>query len=393
MIAEFKAELIMRCTCASALPRRELGEWELNNDLETKQITTYNLRSPGTETSKANLMRWKRTLQTVDVHCEGEIGRVITGGVLDIPGATMAAKLNHINTVDDSLRRFLCSEPRSGPAGSFVLLTPATRPEADFGFIVLQPDQAHAMSGSNAMCAVTAVLETGMKEMAEPQTIVTLDTAAGLVRAVATCERGKVIRVTLDMPPSFVVQKDVVIETPQWGPVRYDLCFGGVFYALVDADQLKLEIAPHNARELAVSGVALRDLITREVSVAHPETPEINGIAYLMFRAQEADGAIRTCTTLPPGRVDRSPCGTGSNANMAVRYHEGRVRPGDKVVSRSTIGGEFTTLFVEETRVGPYVATRNRVSGQSWIYGISQIGLDPDDPFPFGFIVSDTWGG
>ena len=146
-------------------------------------------------------MRWKRTLQTVDVHCEGEIGRVVTGGLIDVPGGTMAAKLAHINTVDDGLRRLLCSEPRSGPAGSIVLLPPSTRPDADIGFIVLQPDRAHAMSGSNAMCAVTALLETGMKEMSEPRTIVTLDTAAGLVRAEADCRDGRVTRVSLDMPP------------------------------------------------------------------------------------------------------------------------------------------------------------------------------------------------
>ena len=182
-------------------------------------------------------MRWNRTIQTVDVHCEGEIGRVITGGVLNIPGATMAEKLHHLNAVDDGLRRWLCSEPRSGPAGSFCLLTPACDPRADVGFIVLQPDQAHAMSGSNAMCATTAVLETGMVPMVEPVSVVTLDTAAGLVKATATCAGGKVVKVTLDMPPSFVAQRDAVIETAEWGPVRYDLCFGGIFYALVDVDQ------------------------------------------------------------------------------------------------------------------------------------------------------------
>lgn len=338
-------------------------------------------------------MRWTRTLQTVDVHCAGEIGRVVTGGVLDIPGRTMADKLDHLNKVDDSLRRLLCSEPRSGPAGSFCLLLPACDPAADVGFVVLQPDQAHAMSGSNAMCAVTALLETGMKPMTGPETVVTLDTAAGLVRAVARCENGKVTRVSLDMPPSFVAQKDAVIHTPQWGPVRYDLCFGGVFYALVDADQLHLKIAPENARALAMNGVALRNLIAETVEAKHPTTPALDGLAYVMFRADEPDGAVRTCTTLRPGRADRSPCGTGSNSNMAVRAAAGRSRPGDTVVSRSIIGGEFTTEFLEETEVGPYKATRNRVSGQCWIYGISQIGLDPSDPFPSGFTLSDTWGG
>lgn len=338
-------------------------------------------------------MRWSRTIQTVDVHCEGEIGRVITGGVLNIPGGTMAEKLHHLNAVDDGLRRWLCSEPRSGPAGSFCLLTPACDPRADVGFIVLQPDQAHAMSGSNAICATTALLETGMIPMVEPVSTVTLDTAAGLVVATATCEGGKVVKVTLDMPPSFVAQRDAVIETAEWGSVRYDLCFGGVFYALIDVEQIGLTIAPQNARELAVIGVDLRNRIAAIEPAVHPTTPALNGLSYVMFRSDEPDGAVRTCTTLRPGRVDRSPCGTGSNSNMAVRHAKGLVRPGDRVVSRSTIGGEFVTEFVEETTVGPYKATRNRVSGRGWIYGISQIGLDPSDPFPLGFTLSDTWGG
>ena len=338
-------------------------------------------------------MRWSRTIQTVDVHCEGEIGRVITGGVLNIPGATMAEKLHHLNTVDDSLRRWLCSEPRSGPAGSFCLLTPACDPAADVGFIVLQPDQAHAMSGSNAMCATTALLETGMVPMVEPVSVVTLDTAAGLVKATATCKDGKVVKVMLDMPPAFVAKRDAVIETAEWGAVRYDLCFGGVFYALVDVDQIGLTIAPENARKLAMTGVELRNRIAAEEPALHPTVPALNGLAYVMFRSDEPDGAMRTCTTLRPGRVDRSPCGTGSNSNMAARHAAGRVKAGDRVISRSTIGGEFVTEFVEETTVGPCKAVRNRVSGRAWIYAISQIGLDPTDPFPLGFTLSDTWGG
>jgi proline racemase len=338
-------------------------------------------------------MRWNRTLQTIDVHCAGEIGRVITGGVLDIPGASISEKLNHLNTVDDGLRRFLCSEPRGNPAGSYCLLLPPCDPAADVGFIVLQPDQAHAMSGSNAMCAVTAILETGMRPMTEPETTVTLDTAAGLVRATAMCRDGKVVRVSLDMPASFVAEKAAVIETPNWGAVTYDLCFGGVFYALVDADQLGLTIDPENARDLATTGVALRALIAEKITPRYPGNPALDGLAYVMFRAAEPDGAVRTCTTLRPGRADRSPCGTGSNSNMAVRHADGLVKPGDVIVSRSITGGEFTTEFLGETMVGPYRATLNRVSGQCWIYGITQIGIDPTDPFPFGFTLSDTWGG
>jgi len=329
----------------------------------------------------------------VDVHCAGEIGRVVTSGVLDIPGATMADKLDHLNKGDDSLREFLTSEPRGNPAGSFCLLLPATVPEADAGFIVLQPDQAHAMSGSNAMCAVTAILETGMKPMVEPETVVTLDTAAGLVKATATCENGKVTRVALDMPPSFVARKGATIETEDFGTITYDICFGGVFYALVDVDQIGLTISPENARDLATQGVTLRNLIAEIEDAPHPTTPALNGLAYVMFRSTDPDGVIRTCTTLRPGRADRSPCGTGSNSNMAIQYAEGKVQPGDTRISRSIIGGEFTTELLHETRVGSYTATQNRVSGQCWIYAITQIGLDPSDPFPTGFRLSDTWGG
>ncbi|WP_299348196.1 proline racemase family protein [uncultured Shimia sp.] len=336
-------------------------------------------------------MRWKRTLQTVDVHCAGEIGRVITGGVLDIPGDTMAAKLAHINEVDDSLRRWLCSEPRGAANHSFVLIPPACHPDADFGMIVLQTDQAHAMSGSNSMCAVTAILETGMMEMVEPETVVTLDTASGLVRACATCKDGKVTSVSLDMPPSFVALSGGTIETIDWGEVTYDLCYGGVFYALVDVDQIDLKIAPENARELADKGVVLRDLIAAQTDITHPEIPQVHGLAYVMFRSRDDDGAMRHCTTLKPARADRSPCGTGTNSTVAVLHAQGELRPGDTLITRSIIGGEFKAELLGEAQVGDHQGSRVRVSGQCWIYGVSQIGLDPSDPFPSGFILSDTW--
>lgn len=338
-------------------------------------------------------MRWKRMVQTVDVHCAGEIGRVITGGVLDIPGDTMAAKLAYINEVDDSLRRWLCSEPRAAANHSFVLLPPACHPDADFGMIVLQNDQAHAMSGSNSMCAVTAILETGMMEMVEPETVVTLDTAAGLVRATATCADGKVTGVSLDMPASFVAVAGGAVETPDWGRVTYDLCYGGVFYALVDVDHIGLPIAPENARDLAEKGVLLRDLIAARTEIAHPEIAQVHGLAYVMFRSRDKDGAMRHCTTLKPARADRSPCGTGTNSTMAVLHARGDIAPGDQITTRSIIGGEFRAELIGEAQIGPYKGSRVRVTGQCWIYGMSQIGLDPSDPFPSGFTLSDTWGG
>ena len=337
-------------------------------------------------------MHWSKSIQLVDVHCEGEIGRVVTGGVLDVPGSTVASKLAHINQTDDSLRLFLTREPRGGPAGSVVLLTPATRPDADTGLIILQSDQAHAMSGSNAMCATTALLETGMIEMIEPETRVTFDTAAGLVPAVAQCRNGRCERVTLTMPPAYASDLGLCIQTKPWGEVSYDICFGGVFYALVDVTQIGLQIEPASARKLAESGVMLRDRINQVNVIRHPEVPEIEGIAYLMFYDRDADGAIRTCTTMPPGRVDRSPCGTGSNATIAALHRRGVLFPGDSQRFRSIIGGEFEACLIDTTKIADHAATVATVSGRCWIYGLSQMGLDPDDPYPDGFVLADTWG-
>lgn len=337
-------------------------------------------------------MRWKKTLQLVDVHCEGEIGKVITGGVIDFPGSTMLEKMNYINEVDDSLRRLVTLEPRGCLQMSVNLLLPPTRPEAQAGFIVLQSDKAHPMSGSNCICVVTALLELGMVPMQEPESVVVLDTPAGLVTAKARCEDGRCLSVSLDMVPAFVETLDAEIETEPFGRIKADIAFGGVYYALVDMDQVGLSIAPEHARELASAGVALKEVINRQVRVQHPLFESINEVAYVMFRNRIDDKTYQTCTTLPPGRVDRSPCGTGSSANLATLDARGLVEVGDRLLSRSTIGGEFNVDLLGRTEVGGRAAVLPRVTGRAWVYGIQQLGVDPDDPLATGFMLSDTWG-
>lgn len=337
-------------------------------------------------------MRWKKTLQMADVHCEGEIGKVITGSVLNIPGKTMLEKMNYINEVDDSLRRFVMLEPRGCLQMSVNLLLPPTHPDAQAGFIVLQADKAHPMSGSNCICVVTALLELGILPMEEPCTTVVLDTPAGLVTARAQCADGRCLSVSLDMVPSFVEHLDVVIETEQFGPIKADIAFGGVYYALIDVEQIGLDISPENARVLATEGVRLRGVINEQVEVRHPLIKELNEVAYVMFRNRIDDKTWQTCTTLPPGRVDRSPCGTGSSANMATLSARGLVQPGDQLTSRSTIGGEFKVELLGLTEVGDRAAVLPKVTGRAWVYGLHQIGLDPDDPLAEGFMLSDTWG-
>jgi proline racemase len=337
-------------------------------------------------------MIWERSVEIVQVHCQGEIGKVIVGGSPEIPGRSMLDKMRHINTADGAFRRFVTFEPRASAHMSLNLLLPSDHPEADAGFIVLQADRAHAMSGSNCICVVTALLETGRVQMTEPETVVTLETPAGLVRAVAQCAEGRCLSVSLDNVPAFVEALDHVITTPTWGPIRADIAFGGVYYAIVDVEQIGLEITPGKARDLAEAGMAIKALAADQVSVRHPEREGIDALSYVMFRSRDADGAVRTCTTIPPGRVDRSPCGTGSSANLAVLHARGELRVGEVSISRSIIGGEFRAEIIGETTIAGRSAVLPRITGEGWIYGMETLRIDANDPFAAGFVLSDTWG-
>jgi proline racemase len=303
----------------------------------------------------------------------------------------MLDKLVHLNTVNDSLRRMVCFEPRGFVQMTVNLMLPPTRPDADAGFIVLQPDRAHPMSGSNAMCVTTALLETGMLEMKEPETVLRLDTAAGLVTVTATCKDGKVTSASINTSPSFVQDLDVEIDTAEFGKVRVDVAYGGCFYGLIDVAQVGLTIEPQNAQKLMRAGTYLLTELMEKVAVQHPQLPQINQFSYVMFRDIQGD-TVRTCTVLKPGRVDRSPCGTGSSANLAAMHARGLVKTGDVLTSQSIIGSTFRVEMIGETTVGNRTAVLPRVTGRAWIYGISQLGIDPSDPFPRGFALSDTWG-
>ncbi len=336
-------------------------------------------------------MRWKRCLSLLGVHAEGEIGKVLTGGLIDVPGESMLAKLRHLNEEDDSLRRFCLLEPRGGPNMSVNLLLPPTQAGADAGFLVMQPDQCHAMSGSNAICVTTALLETGMVAMREPETRVTLDTAAGLVHARALCGDGSCLSVTLDMPASFLEARDVTVEVPGIGRVTLDLAFGGVFYALADPEPLGLAIAPGAARALVETGMQVLAAARREIVPEHPERPGIRGLAYLMWCGRDSEGP-RNATVMPPGRLDRSPCGTGSSARLALMAARGEIGPGERIRFRSTIGTRFEAEIAGTTEIGGRPAVLPRITGRGWIFSREEIGLDPRDPFPLGHSLSDIWG-
>ncbi|KIC18913.1 proline racemase family protein [Leisingera sp. ANG-Vp] len=337
-------------------------------------------------------MRWKKTITMVEAHAEGEVGRIVTGGVLDVPGRTMLDKMNHINQVDDSLRRFLVNEPRGCAQMSTNLLLPKTHPEADAAYMIFQGDKAHAMSGSNSICLVTVLLETGMIEMVEPETIVTLETPAGLVRARAACKDGKCERVTLDMPPSYADQLDAVVEVEGLGKVSVDIAFGGIFYGLIDPAQFGLRIAPENACKLVEIGCRVHRAINAQLEVKHPQLEGLEGISYTMFVSHDDDGIMKGATILPPGRIDRSPCGTGNSARLACMHARGQTAEGSTHTARSIIDSTFEVTVTGTTEVAGRPAILPRVSGRGWVHGIHQIGLDPSDPYPLGYMVADCWG-
>lgn len=337
-------------------------------------------------------MIFDSALDILLVHCQGESGNVLIGGAPDIPGASILDKMNYLNAQDPALRLFLTREPRAQVIHTTNLLLPPCRKDADAAFIVLQPDRAHPMSGSNCICVVTALLESGRIPMNEPETTVRLDTAAGLIIARAHCEKGRCLSVSLDNVPAFAQHLDVAIQTPRWGCIRADIAFGGVFYAQIDVDQVGLDIVPRHARELAEAGTEIKALLASQITVQHPEIPSLNEVAYVMFRRYNPDGSVTTCTTLRPGRVDRSPCGTGSSANLAILHAKGLLGVGETRTSHSIIGGTFTAQAIGETRVGPYPAVLPRITGQAWVFGQQTLRLSPDDPFQQGFCLTDTWG-
>lgn len=339
-------------------------------------------------------MRWAKSVTIVGAHAEGEVGRVVVGGVLDVPGATMLDKMRYLNERDDSIRRFTLFEPRGSAQMSVNLLLAPTREDADAGFIPMQPDACHTMSGSNAMCVTTVLLETGVLPMIEPETRVRLDTPAGLVTALARCRDGRCESVTLDMVPSFVEHLDHPLAVDDIGDITVDVAYGGVYFAFVEGASVGVRVHPDDARRMVDIADRVKRAANEQISVRHPEIPSSDRIEYVLFTGPDDAGAreYRNGNVIHPGRIDRSPCGTGTCARLAVLHARGALELGQKVTFRSTIDSRFEGEVLSETRVGERTAIVPRISGRAWIYGFYQLGVDPSDPYPLGYTLADTWG-
>lgn len=339
-------------------------------------------------------MRWSRVLTVVDCHAEGEVGRVITGGVGQVPGTTMFDKKLHLEAEMDAIRRLILFEPRGAVWHNANILLPSNHPEAQMGYVILETTEYPAMSGSNTMCVATVLLETGILPMVEPVTELTLESPAGLIRVRCVCRDGKVTSVRLVNQPAFCYHIDAPVEVDGLGTIPVSVAYGGMTYALVDAAALGFAIEPSEARDLCLLGQQIKTAAAAQLAVAHPDNPAMPGLTNTEFmgpvRREAGRLVARNTVVVSPGRCDRSPCGTGCSARLALMHAKGEMAPGDTLVHESITGSRFICEIDGLTRVGPYDAVIPAIAGQAWITGLAQIGLDPSDPYPEGFTLTDT---
>ena len=342
-------------------------------------------------------MRFSRMINVVGVHTAGELNEVITGGVIDVPGRTMFDKMLYLQNEADGMRQFLLHEPRGKVAQCVNLVLPSTNAEADFGFIIMESQYYVPMSGSNTICTVTAVLETGMAPMHEPVTHLVLEAPAGLVRVSAACRDGKCHSVTFTNVPSFVFCLDKHVEVPGLGTLKVDVAYGGMIYVLVDANALGYSIVPSEAAELVDVGERIKAAAAEQLPVVHPENPLIHTINQTLFAGPLRDGPkgkrARNGVIVSPGRLDRSPCGTGTSARLAVMHARGQIAVGEPFIHESIIDTEFVGTIAATLDVAGVPAIRPTITGSAWITAFHQYVLDPTDPLPTGYRLSDTWRG
>ena len=340
-------------------------------------------------------MRFERTVTVIGVQVGGEENDVIVGGVLPPPGATVFEKKQWLETKGDWLRKWLLFEPRGKPTLCVCLVVPACDPRADAGFIIMESTDYPPMSGTNTICTATALLETGMIPMTEPETQVVLESPAGLVPVVATCRNGQVLSVRFTNVPAFATHLDAPVEVPGMGTITVDVAYGGAFFVIVDAPALGFEVKPHEARELVAAGQRIKAAAAEQLPVIHPENPDIHTITFTEFAMPfEGPGTTsRNAVIVSPGRIDRSPCGTGTTARLAALHAKGRIKVGEGFTHGSIIGSTFESQIVDRTTVGSYEAISVTIAGQAWVTGIFQHGLDPSDPFREGYTLPDMWFG
>jgi proline racemase len=339
-------------------------------------------------------VRTERVITVVGCHAGGEVGNVVVGGVLPPPGETVFERMLALEA-DDSLRRLLLREPRGSVATHANVIVPTARPDCAAGYVIMEPTEYPAMSGSNTICVATVLLETGMVEMHEPETTLRLEAPAGVVEVRAACRDGKCESVELTNVPCFAARLGASLEVEGIGTITVDVAFGGMWYAIADARELGFALEPAEARELSDAGELIRFAAREQLPCVHPENEQIAGVSIVQI-AEPWQGVGKTsknAVVVAPGRLDRSATGTGLSARMAVLHARGEMHVGDAMTHASVLGTTFDGRIVSETTLGDTRAIVPAIRGSAWITGITQVMVDPTDPFPEGYLLSDTWPG
>ncbi|AXH95128.1 proline racemase family protein [Ornithinimicrobium avium] len=333
-------------------------------------------------------MRSSVVYHAVDSHTEGMPTRVITGGVGVLPGDTMFERRQRFLAERDDLRTLLMYEPRGHASMSGAILQPPTRPDADYGVLYIEVSGCLPMCGHGTMGVATVLVETGMVEVTEPETVIRLDTPAGLVTTRVRVEDGRAVSVTLDNVPSYSHALDQVVQVPGFGQVRYDIAYGGNFYAFVRLEELGLPFERAEKQRLLDAGLAIMEAVNEQNPVAHPENPQIDVCHHVYLEAPGSTAQhSRHAMAIHPGWFDRSPCGTGTSARLAQLHARGELEVGAELVNESFIGSRFTGRITGPTTVGDRTGILPQVTGRAWITGTAQYMLDPTDPFPAGFLL------
>ncbi|HAW48439.1 MAG TPA: hypothetical protein DCX34_14610 [Roseovarius sp.] len=340
-------------------------------------------------------MRSSRTIHVISAHAEGEVGDVIVGGVLPPPGETIWEQSRWIAR-DQSLRNFVLNEPRGGVFRHVNLLVPPKHPEAQAAWIIMEPEDTPPMSGSNSICVATVLLDGGLVPMQEPETHLVLEAPGGLVRVRAECRDGKAERIFVRNVPSFAQKLGARLEVEGVETLTVDTAYGGDSFVIVDAETLGFSLTEDEAHDIATLGVRITNAANAQLGFTHPENPDWRHISFCLFAGPLREGPegmeTGAAVAIQPGKVDRSPTGTALSARMAVLHARGTMKEGDRLTARSVIGSTFSGRIIGETRVGGSPAIHPEISGRGWITGMHQHMLDPSDPWPEGYRLSDTWG-
>lgn len=341
-------------------------------------------------------MRSSKVIHVVSCHAEGEVGDVIVGGVAPPPGDTLWEQSRWIAR-DETLRNFMLNEPRGGVFRHVNLLVPAKDPRAQMGWIIMEPADTPPMSGSNSLCVATVLLDSGILPMTEPQTRLTLEAPGGLIEVVAECRNGKAERVEVRNVPSFADKLDAVIEVQGLGTLKVDTAYGGDSFVIADAQALGFSIRPDEAADLVATGLKITRAANEQLGFVHPTNPDWAHISFCQLAApvvrEQGVATGANAVVIQPGKIDRSPTGTGCSARMAVLHAKGQLAVGEAFIGRSIIGSAFHCRIDSLTELAGNAAIYPCISGRAWITGTHQHLLDPDDPWPQGYRLSDTWPG